>query len=248
MPSSSTPSNKNSNSKENPSIFEQEYRESIYRLIEETVVKNYIVEDINLDPEKIIEKLKAYAATGLLTLGILTHIAHQYNLPKQEVNNIAKQIEAVKDTVQDKTDPWVLVTDSGIGTVYNAVPAQCKADCRTTANNFRLNLKNPASHRIVAIERTMEKKWGIKQGDVIKVEGAGDLDGIWQVQDRMNKRFAGKEKIDFLVNNNRKHGMWNNLKIYKLRNPEERDFYKKDMAPQLPNAKPKTNGNTKKKV
>jgi hypothetical protein len=35
----------------------------------------------------------------------------------------------------------------------------------------------------------------------------------------MNKRFAGKEKIDILVNNKVKYGKWNNVKIYALANP-----------------------------
>ena len=34
-------------------------------------------------------------------------------------------------------------------------------------------------------------------GAKVLVEGAGELDGVWTVQDRMNKRW--KNRIDFLV-------------------------------------------------
>lgn len=209
--------------------------EEIKKIIKEKVSSRLILEDIGneTDYKVVIDKLKKYAIAGLLTLATLNQISINLGLNKDQVNDIKKVMNDAK-SIPEKKSMWVKVTDKAIGTVYNAVPSQCKKDCRTTANNFRLNLKNPQSHRIVAIERTMEKKWGIKQGDVIKVEGAGDLDGIWQVQDRMNKRFAGQPKIDFLVNNNRKLGKWDNLTIYKLRNPDDKSKFLKKFAPQLP--------------
>ena len=209
--------------------------ENVKQVIENKIVELLITEDINNDKNinSIINKLKKYAATGLLSIALLNNIASSLGLNDEQVEEVKNTIEVVKKKAEN-SPKWVKVTDKAIGTVYNAVPEQCKKDCSTTANNFRLNLKNPQSHRIVAIERTMEKKWGIKQGDIIKVEGAGDLDGIWQVQDRMNKRFAGQPKIDFLVNNNRKLGKWENLKIYKLKNPEDKIKFSKYFAPQLP--------------
>lgn len=214
--------------------------EEVKKLIETKVITLLILEDIGdeSNAEKIVKKLKQYAAAGLLTLAALNQISINLNLSKSQVNDVKKEIVDTKTKIENKPE-WIKVTDHAIGTVYNAVPSQCKKDCSTTANNFRLNLKNPQSHRIVAIERTMEKKWGIKQGDLIKVEGAGDLDGIWQVQDRMNKRFAGQPKIDFLVNNNRKYGKWKNLTIYKLSNPDDKSKFSKNFAPQIPDKKKK---------
>ena len=55
------------------------------------------------------------------------------------------------------------------------------------------------------------EKLGYTFGVRVCVEGAGNLDGIWTVQDRMNKRF--KNRIDFLVNKELKGGKWNNIKI-----------------------------------
>ena len=40
------------------------------------------------------------------------------------------------------------------------------------------------------------------------------MNGVWTVQDRMNRRF--KHRIDFLVNRSMKGGKWNNVKITKL--------------------------------
>lgn len=215
--------------------------EEVEKVIRETITEEIIKSQLDeANMRDIIEKLKMYAAVGSLTIGMLMNIAQQFHIPDEAVKEIEADIAASKDSVKNKVtkdSKWVLVADNVIGTVYNAVPAQCKADCSTTANNFRLNLKNPGAHRIVAIERTMEKKWGVHQGDIIYVKGTDNLDGVWQVQDRMNKRFAGQPKIDFLVNNNRKTGKWNNLKIYKLRNPEDKDEFQKNFAPQLPKKK-----------
>jgi 3D (Asp-Asp-Asp) domain-containing protein len=49
-------------------------------------------------------------------------------------------------------------------------------------------------------------------GTKVCVEGAGEMDGIWTVEDRMNKRW--KNRIDFLVDYDIKRGKWNNVKIY----------------------------------
>ena len=43
------------------------------------------------------------------------------------------------------------------------------------------------------------------------VDGAGDLNGEWCVNDRMNERW--KHRIDFLVNTTRKTGYWKNVKL-----------------------------------
>lgn len=109
---------------------------------------------------------------------------------------------------------WTLVTEDVTATVYNAVPSQCNDDVAHTASMYRLNLDDVLSHRIVAMERTMMAEYGIHYGDRVLVEGAGRWDGEWQVEDTMNKRFAGQHKIDFLVPENIKHGKWENVKLY----------------------------------
>jgi len=95
-------------------------------------------------------------------------------------------------------------------TVYHADPKQCNADFLTTASMQKINPSNPAGHRWIAVSRDLEKL-GFVFGVKVKVEGAGDLDGIWTIQDRMNKRYS--KRIDFLVNKTRKYGKWDKVKI-----------------------------------
>ena len=128
---------------------------------------------------------------------------------------------------------WKLVDTHTIATVYNAVPSQCNDDFGHTASMFRLNLYDVLSHRIIAMERTYMKELGLKYGDVVKIEGTGKYDGIWQIQDTMNKRFAGQHKIDILVPDNIKYGQWDNVKLYVPRLRVLGNKYKSDFAPQV---------------
>ena len=108
---------------------------------------------------------------------------------------------------------WKLVSDDTLATVYNAVPAQCNKDVVHTASMFKLNLADVLSQRVIAMERTFMAELGLKYGDVVYVEGTEKWDGPWQIQDTMNKRFAGMHKIDILVPRNIRVGKWNGVKI-----------------------------------
>lgn len=100
----------------------------------------------------------------------------------------------------------VLVT----ATIYHATPGQTDDTPFITASNKIINSDNPAGHRWIAVSRDLEKL-GFVFGVKVKVVGAGDLDGIWTIQDRMNKRFT--KRIDFLVNKTRRYGKWNKVKL-----------------------------------
>lgn len=110
---------------------------------------------------------------------------------------------------------WTMVSESTTATVYNAVPAQCNDDPLHTASMYTIVPEHIEADRILAMERTMMAETGIAYGDTVLVVGAGRYDGLWQVQDTMNKRFAGQHKIDFLVPNHIRHGKWKNVKVYK---------------------------------
>ena len=101
----------------------------------------------------------------------------------------------------------ILVT----ATIYHAVPEQTDSTPFITASNSIIDASNPQKHRWIAVSRDLEKL-GYTFGVQVCVEGAGALDGMWTVQDRMNKRFTNR--IDFLVNEDVKGGKWNNVKIY----------------------------------
>ena len=79
----------------------------------------------------------------------------------------------------------------------------------------------------------MMKKYGLRYGDIVKIEGTDKLDGVYQIQDTMNKRFAGKNKIDILVNQDIKYGQWYNVKLYKLNNKDLAKDLKDDMRDAL---------------
>jgi hypothetical protein len=149
------------------------------------------------------------------------------NVNEYENNTISYNYD---DTV--KVDEWELIAVDVEATVYNAVPEQCDSDPSHTASMFKLNLDDVYSHKIIAMERTFMKDLGLKYGDVVKIEGTGRWDGVWQIQDTMNKRFAGQKKIDILVPNEIKTGKWNTVKLYTLLNKENTYIYTYNMAPQ----------------
>ena len=108
-----------------------------------------------------------------------------------------------------------LITVLVTATIYHADPKQCNADYLTTASMQKINPSNPAGHRWIAVSRDLEKL-GFVFGVKVKVEGAGDLDGIWTIEDRMNKRYT--KRIDFLVNKTRKYGKWDKVKLTIVKN------------------------------
>jgi 3D (Asp-Asp-Asp) domain-containing protein len=74
---------------------------------------------------------------------------------------------------------------------------------------FELDLSNPAKHRIIAISRDLETKFPM--GSRVCIENAGKMNGVWYVEDRMNKRFTNR--IDFLVNTTQRYGKWKRVKV-----------------------------------
>jgi hypothetical protein len=135
-------------------------------------------------------------------------------------------------------DDWEEVCNDAIVTVYNAVPSQCNNDVAHTSSMFKLDHSDIGSHKIVAMERTFMKELGLKYGDVIKIVGTykGLQDGIYQIQDTMNKRFAGQHKIDVLVPNDIKYGgtLPNKpAKVYILSDKGNTEKYLKLMKPSL---------------
>ena len=126
----------------------------------------------------------------------------------------------------ESDEVWELVSQTTVATVYNAVPEQCNSDYLHTASMYRISPETISIDRILAMERTMMAEFGISYGDTVLIRRAGRYDGLWQVQDTMNKRFKGQHRIDFLVPDNIKTGRWSNVLVYKktsgqvLKNPD----------------------------
>jgi len=105
----------------------------------------------------------------------------------------------------------VLVT----ATIYHATPEQCNEDYLTTASGKKINEFNPQEHRWIAVSRDLEQL-GFTFGQKVLVENAEEMNGVWTVQDRMNKRWV--QRIDFLVSKTKKGGKWNNVIINLIQN------------------------------
>ena len=97
-------------------------------------------------------------------------------------------------------------------TVYNAVPEQTNSDPGHTASMFELNLDNPYSHKIIAVSRDLLKKFPMHSK--VRINGT-KYDGIYIVEDKMNKRYS--KRIDILINTNMSIGKWDNVTITKIK-------------------------------
>ena len=71
-------------------------------------------------------------------------------------------------------------------------------------------MNNPEIHRIIAVSRDLEAK-GFKMNSIVVISNAGDMNGLWVIRDRMNKRWTNR--IDFLVDTDVRGGRWDAVKI-----------------------------------
>ena len=111
---------------------------------------------------------------------------------------------------------WLLISASTTATVYNATTEQCGEQPTITASGRRIE-GDVSELRILAMERTMMTRHGIAYGDTVLVKGTGISDGEWVVEDTMHPRYAGQDKIDFLVPMDVRLGKWSNVEVYKKR-------------------------------
>lgn len=154
----------------------------------------------NIDQSGLLDKIKSLWV-------------NMKNKDSQVTDKMKSDAQNQANVWKNKFGNWKLVSDDTIATVYNAVPSQCNKDVIHTASMFKLNLTDVLSQRVIAMERTFMAELGLKYGDVVYVEGTEKWDGPWQIQDTMNKRFAGMHKIDILVPRSIRTGTWNGVKI-----------------------------------
>lgn len=225
-------------------------------LLMESIFEVESVYEFKQEVKKLVRRMLIVGMSIAAIYTMVNNYCDRNNIPeqtKQEALNIVKNTSdnninnKTENTIQVAQEPkienqnnnginlndWKLADTKTIATVYNAVPAQCNGDFGHTASMFRLNLENVLSQRVIAMERTFMKKLGVKYGDVVYIKGTGKWDGVWQIQDTMNKRFAGQHKIDILVPENIKYGQWDNVNLYVLKDKSLTDSYKSQMAPQV---------------
>ncbi len=95
-------------------------------------------------------------------------------------------------------------------TVYNADPSQTDDSPFITASGAVIEQCCPGDHRWIAVSRDLEAE-GFVFGARVRITGTDGFDGIWVVQDRMNKRY--QNSIDLLVDNNITLGKWYNVEL-----------------------------------
>ena len=95
-------------------------------------------------------------------------------------------------------------------TIYHAVEGQTDSTPLITASGKHIDPNNPAGHRWIAVSRDLEDL-GFVFGKRVLVEGADFMDGVYTVEDRMNRRWT--KRIDFLVNESMRGGKWEDIKI-----------------------------------
>ena len=98
-------------------------------------------------------------------------------------------------------------------TIYHAVEGQTDSTPFVTASGKHINPNNPAGHRWIAVSRDLEPL-GFVFGRKVMITGAGKMDGVYTVEDRMNKRWT--KRIDFLVNTDMRWGKWEEVKLILL--------------------------------
>jgi hypothetical protein len=102
-------------------------------------------------------------------------------------------------------------------TIYNPTGAQCDSTPLITASNARIDPVKLSKQELrwMALSRDLIKRWNgaFDYGDTVLVSsGDKQIDGLWVVQDALNKKY--KMRGDLLFDRNvRRTGRWNNVKI-----------------------------------
>jgi len=125
--------------------------------------------------------------------------------------NLVSEKDAVNLPKHD-SPPTAMVTV----TMYNATEAQCDKDPLVTAGNYKINPANASAHKYVALSRNLLKRWGgqFDYGDKVRISNTNHKDGIYTVDDTMNKRY--KNRIDILESADTRWYRFENVTINKI--------------------------------
>jgi len=101
--------------------------------------------------------------------------------------------------------------DTVTATTYKLTVRENGPYGNSMASGFKVSYKHPGLNRVVAVSRDLLNQYPFHTFIIVK--GAGKLDGIWRVEDVMNKRFT--KRVDFLIDWKVKHNKFNNVIIKK---------------------------------
>ena len=100
-------------------------------------------------------------------------------------------------------------TDTVTATTYKLTVRENGPYGNNMASGYKVSYKHPGLNRVIAVSRDLLKHYPFHTFVIVK--GAGKLDGIWKVEDVMNKRFT--KRIDFLIGWKTKPNKFNNVII-----------------------------------
>jgi hypothetical protein len=105
-------------------------------------------------------------------------------------------------------------------TIYHPTTKQCDSTPLITASNKKIDVNKLYKQELrwIALSRNLLKRWKgeLTYGDTVMLtSGDTRIDGLWIIQDNLNKRY--KDRGDLLFDSRiRKGGKWKNVKITKL--------------------------------
>lgn len=208
------------------------------QVIIESIFEVSSVREFKQEVKKLIRRMLLAGMSVAAIITMINNYCDEKHIPEETKNEVLAMVNDVPEEKDEMAD-WKLADNRTTATVYNARPSQCNNDFGHTASMFRLDLYNVLSQRVIAMERTFMANLGLQYGDVVYIKGTGKYDGVWQVQDTMNKRFAGQHKIDILVPDNIRYGQWDNVELYVLKDKSMTDTYRSEFAPQVSKAESK---------
>jgi 3D (Asp-Asp-Asp) domain-containing protein len=95
-------------------------------------------------------------------------------------------------------------------TIYRPIGVETDSTPNVTASGFKIDTTNAFNHKIIAVSRNLFHS-GYTFNKKVKVSNAGFYDGVYVVQDLMNKRH--ENRIDILVDNDHPLVKLENIKI-----------------------------------
>ncbi|CAN5218888.1 hypothetical protein BH09BAC3_BH09BAC3_26470 [soil metagenome] len=133
---------------------------------------------------------------------------------KPTVVSSIRSVEVKISTVEEA--PIILRTL----TVYNPTPGQCDMTPLITASNAKIDTIKLKLQQLrwIALSRNLLKRFkgNFNYGDTVRLfVGDPQIDGLWIIQDTLNKRYT--DRGDLLFDRSiRSMGLWKNVKIYKV--------------------------------
>ena len=147
-----------------------------------------------------------WIGTMVCAMAILGLFAFRWWIEPREVVVVEERVQEV--VVEREVDVYVVTA-----TVYHAVEGQCDDSPLVTASGAKIaSAESAYDHRYIAVSRDLLDVF--PYGTMVEISGCGELDGVYEVQDTMNRRYKGY--IDLLINPDMKGGKWEGVRIRKV--------------------------------